>query len=83
MEKLERKKAKQLEKEAREGAHRESEGRPRWAEELEQERDREGEREGERDWQGKWEREEEEEKRDREKLRLYRRQSTSSTHVSM
>ena len=83
MEKLERKKAKQLEKEAREGALRELEGRPRWAEELEQEREREEEREEEREWRGKWEREEEEEKGAREKMRLYRRRSNSSTHVSI
>ena len=86
LEKLERKKAKQMEKEVMEGVHGDGDGRPKWAEELERERERErgGEREVERgrweEWQGKWEREEEE-KGMREKPRSYR-QPSSSSHVS-
>ena len=87
LEKLERKKAKQLEKEARERAFGETEGRPKWAEELERDREREEEerereREGEKwkEWQGRWAREEEEEEKGARDL--YRQRSHSSSHVS-
>ena len=84
LEKLERKKAKQLEKEAREGALVGEEGRPKsWAEQLEQEVEREGVGEREGRWRMEEEEEEEEEKeRVKVKTRVYRRPSRSSSRVS-
>ena len=75
LEKLERKKAKQLEREAREG---EVEAPKSWAEELERETEMEGVREGE----GRWGVEEEEEEVGKVKTRNYRSHSSSRVSVS-
>lgn len=89
LEKLERKKAKQLEKEAQDGAQGGDSGRPRWAQELKQEvdRDREEEMDMRSEWQGRWRRDEEEEEMERlgrdKAVRLYRQRSNSSSRVSI
>ena len=82
LEKLERKKAKQMEKEAREGVLEGEGGAPKsWAEELEREAE-EGAREGVGEGEGRWRMEEEEEEEDgmKVKTRIYR--SHSSSRVS-